>query len=408
MGAHPTNSLDVLIIGGGVAGSSLATVLARAGLGVAVVEREARFRDKVKGEGIHPWGYREVKSLGLTEALFSAGANELPIWQLYSDRVPDEPFLWESDPANPLPEVTVAHPALQDALISAAANAGAVVYRPARAILIPGSDPPEVEVLVGDRTTRLSPRLIVGADGRNSIVRRWMGAALDRDPAHHWLAGALFDRISLDEGKTHGASFEGGRTFVFPQGHGIARAYVVASNELANGIDGLERAKRVVEICSAALPEGAFENARSIGPVAKIQNNDVWPREIAKPPFVLIGDAAGANDPSVGQGLSLVFRDVRELRDLLLDGDDWARSIHEFARRRRAYFEVLRVHARWTGILTVEVGPEADRRREQVDRAREQDQTAGGFSMIFSRGPDGLEITEEARRHYFGEDLAGS
>ncbi len=46
---------DVAVVGGGVAGSSVAAVLASAGLGVVLVEREARFRDRVRGESIHPW-----------------------------------------------------------------------------------------------------------------------------------------------------------------------------------------------------------------------------------------------------------------------------------------------------------------------------------------------------------------
>jgi 2-polyprenyl-6-methoxyphenol hydroxylase-like FAD-dependent oxidoreductase len=55
--AMSTNpSFDVIVVGGGIAGSALASVLARAGLGVLVVEREERFRDRIRGEGTWSWG----------------------------------------------------------------------------------------------------------------------------------------------------------------------------------------------------------------------------------------------------------------------------------------------------------------------------------------------------------------
>jgi 2-polyprenyl-6-methoxyphenol hydroxylase-like FAD-dependent oxidoreductase len=403
--ASTATLVDVLIVGGGIAGASLACVLSTAGFGVALVEREAMYRDNVRGEGLHPWGYREVHDLDLVAPLDRAGATELPVWQLYTDRVPDEPFLWESDPVNPLPEVTVSHPALQEALFAEAARRGVAVFRPGRATMIAHDSTPEVDIASNNGATRIKARLIVGADGRSSTVRRWMGAKLVHDRRHHWLGGALFDRVTLAEGSTHGANFEGGRTFIFPQGRGVARAYLVASDGISAQIRGPERVKRFVDACADVMPEGAFDGARSIGPLAIVANNDVWSSAIAGENVILIGDAAGANDPSLGQGMSLVFRDVRELRDLLLDGRDWSAAIREFERSRREYFGVLRAHAQWTGILTVATGVEADQIRERAARAREIDPTAGGFTMIYSRGPDGLSIDEASRRRFFGEDV---
>ncbi|MER3485576.1 MAG: hypothetical protein C4345_06030 [Chloroflexota bacterium] len=69
---------------------------------------------------------------------------------------------------------------------------------------------------------------------------------------------------------------------------------------------------------------------------------------------------------------------------------------------------MLRAHAQWLGMLTTEEGEEADARRERVARAREHDPAAGGFGLIFARGPDGLVADEAARRHFFGEDLVAN
>ncbi|HET8524475.1 MAG TPA: NAD(P)/FAD-dependent oxidoreductase [Thermomicrobiales bacterium] len=397
---------DVAIVGGGVAGSTMGAVLARAGLNVIVIEREAEFRDKVRGEGIHPWGYREAKRLGLDSAFAAAGAVELPVWQTYTNRVPDEPSLWAEDQTNGLPEVTVFHPALQDALLAYAAEQGARIFRPAQAISLYPGRPSVLDVRVDDRRYELAARLVIGADGRTSQVRKWIGARTESDPMHHMFGGARLAGADLPEGATHGTTFPGGRMFAFPQGNGFARAYLVGQPELLRPLQGATHRDAYVEFCASVLPSGILDNASPVGPVAFFPNNDIWSSNLAAEQVILIGDAAGANDPSVGQGLSLVFRDVRILSDLLLNERDWPHVIHAFAEQRTAYFDVLRQHAKWFAQLLIDTGPSADALRAQVAHAREQDPTAGGFATIFSRGPDGLVADEPARRHFFGEDLS--
>src|SRR5918999_6498040 len=65
---------DVIVVGGGIAGSTLGGVLARGGLGVLVVEKEARFRDRIRGEGTWPWGVAEARQAGLAELMEAAGS----------------------------------------------------------------------------------------------------------------------------------------------------------------------------------------------------------------------------------------------------------------------------------------------------------------------------------------------
>src|SRR5581483_3915567 len=66
---------DVVVVGGGIAGSALATVLARHGLGITVLEREPVYRDRVRGEYLAPWGVAEAQQLGLIDRLLSTGGS---------------------------------------------------------------------------------------------------------------------------------------------------------------------------------------------------------------------------------------------------------------------------------------------------------------------------------------------
>ncbi len=71
----PGRSVDVIIVGGGIAGSCLGGVLARAGLGVVVLEKEPRFRGRVRGEGTWPYGVADALATGLSDVLGHAGAH---------------------------------------------------------------------------------------------------------------------------------------------------------------------------------------------------------------------------------------------------------------------------------------------------------------------------------------------
>ncbi len=193
---------------------------------------------------------------------------------------------------------------------------------------------------------------------------------------------------------------------VFPQTDGKFRAYLAGPNALHRELLGPGAMQQFIDRVAACFPKGAFANAKPVGPMGFFPNADVPVDPIAGDNLVLIGDAAGANDPTQGQGLSLVFRDVRTLRDLL--AEDTATAPQRFAEARRAYYHVLRTHAAWSAPLLTETGETADALREQVKRAREVDPAADGYGMLFALGPDGLPTDDEARRRFYGEHLPGA
>lgn len=397
---------DVAIIGGGVAGSALAVTLRRAGMEVALIEREPSFRDRIRGEAIHPWGVREVDALDLRELLDAAGALELPYWTTYRERVPSEPYAWTTDVPDSPPELSVGHPRLQETLFRAAEAAGVHAFRPATASATHSDNGWILAIDGGGGETTVNARLLVGADGRNSTTRKLIGAIAPRDPIHHQFGGLLLTGVDLARDSAHQGYFDGGFAMVFPQRDGTFRAYLAGPNALHRELLGPGAMQRFIDRVAACFPEGAFANAKPTGPMGFFPNADVPVDPIASDDLVLIGDAAGANDPTQGQGLSLVFRDVRVLRDLL--AKDIATAPQRFAEARRAYYHVLRTHAAWAAPLLTETGETADALREQVKRAREIDPAADGYGLLFALGPDGLPTDDEARRRFYGEHLPGA
>jgi 2-polyprenyl-6-methoxyphenol hydroxylase-like FAD-dependent oxidoreductase len=300
----------------------------------------------------------------------------------------------------------VNHPGLQEALFAEASAAGAVTMRPAKAVASSRGDDGLLLVAIDadEGQTLVRTRLAVGADGQESGVRRWMGAASIADPTHHLIGGCLVEGIDLDPDAAHMARYRGGVSLLFRHASGRLRAYLVCQPEAAAAMRGRQAADAFLATCAAAFPEGAFARARAVGPAAFFSGSDIYPDRIAGEGIVLIGDAAGANDPSQGQGMSLTLRDVRELRDLLLAGN-WQAAIEEFARRRPSWYEPLRAYAIWQGPLFTDVGPNADAARARQRRAAELDPWRNGYGAIFGLGPEGLPVTEAARRHYLGDDL---
>jgi len=145
------------------------------------------------------------------------------------------------------------------------------------------------------------------------------------------------------------------------------------------------------------------DGARKAGSLGFFPNSCTWSSRIALGHVVLVGDAAGALDPTQGLGTSLLFRDVRTLSDLLTADRDWERADE---RVRETATGVLRGAPRPRPVVRTSGlggGPEADRRRELNAAARERDPTLGGFATLEACGPDGLVPDEAARRIYLGE-----
>lgn len=387
---------EVCIVGGGIAGGALATALARAGRDVVVLERQTGYEDRVRGEFMQPWGVAEVQRLGLLDVLLAAGGNLLRRLIPYGEERTPEQALAEAGPFDQvIPGVPGAlafgHPAGCSALTAAAEAAGARIHRGVRGVEVEAGADPAISFGQDGARQRVRARLVVGADGRESTVRRQLGLGLAETPPAMFGSGLLVDGLKAwpFDDATIGAE-DDRMFFVFPQGGGRARLYLMYPVALRERIAGREKAQRFVEWFDIrSIPDGLLEGMTPAGPCAAYPMHDTWLAQPAVPGAVLVGDAAGYNDPVLGQGLSLAMRDVRDVVEVMSDGDWSARAFEGYARARTERLRRMRFTAQvFSAVHWVAAG--SRERRAQVRARMTADPSLGAHSAATVIGPDAL------------------
>ena len=401
---------DVITIGGGLAGAALAKRLAENGVRVLVLEREVAFRDRVRGEQMHCWGVAEARTLGLYELLLGTCGHEVRYW---SDQFVGFSQFGRRDLVKTSPHragsLNFYHPDMQEVVIGAAAAAGATVRRGAHVVGLISDGLPGVRVRE-DRNgeTVCRARLVVGADGRNSLCRRWGSFHIERDPEGMIIAGLLMEGVTAPEDRMS-ASLNPRLSMLsltVPLGGGRFRAYVTVHQDAREPTAApLSGEAHIAAFLAASIAAGApadwYEGARAAGPLASFDARDTWVSHPHRAGVVLIGDAAASNDPSWGCGLSLTLRDVRVLADKLLASDDWSGAAESYAEEHDRHYGVIHRLTGWARALFYHPTRVPLAVREAALTRLLSDRTRG--LDIVGIGPDST-CDEVTRRRFFGED----
>jgi 2-polyprenyl-6-methoxyphenol hydroxylase-like FAD-dependent oxidoreductase len=180
---------------------------------------------------------------------------------------------------------------------------------------------------------------------------------------------------------------------VFPRAHGRVRLYLLHDLGQRGRFAGPDRQSTFLDAFRLrCLPDAdVFRAARPAGPCAFYPMNDTWTDGPAAPGVVLVGDAAGWNDPIIGQGLSIAMRDVRMVADVVRAGPD--RSVAAFApyvQERQERMRRLRTAAEVATALVATFTPAGAARRKAYNAIFRTDPVLGGPRLAPQLGPDNV------------------
>ncbi len=397
-----TNNPDVVVVGAGIAGASIAAVLARGGLEVLLLERQRAYRDRVRGEYMAQWGVLEARAAGLETAMRGKHAVDVRYRVPYDELfTPSAAEMAKRDNSTIFPDVLgplcASHPEACQALADEAVRLGAGLVCGVTDVRVQAGTRPSITYRNGSEM-QVRPRLIIGADGRTSTVRKQSGIHLKKAPATHVVAGLLVEGASRWPDDQYSIGVEGDLQFyVFPQGGGRLRLYTCHANEQAArwaGRAGLQRFLQAFAGLRSVPAALGLGDVTAAGPCATFSGEQTWCDQPYADGVVLAGDAGGYDNPVDGQGLSLAMRDVRQLSELLLATGDWTVAGlgpygHQRAERLRRMRRVSRTFAALMTDFTAEGRARRSRYYAASRAGRDDVRIALGAIWV---GPDRLPV----------------
>src|SRR5882762_507111 len=338
---------DVIVIGGGPAGSTVASILAREGRKVVLFEKE-RFPRHHIGESLMTDTYFTFQRMGLLEKLKAS-----PFVRKYSVQFANpagkesRPFyFFEANHHESAVTWQVTRAQFDLMLIEHAADQGATVYQetPIKRVLFAESRAYGVEARMADGSLQeFHAPVVVDASGQSALLSNKMGWRV-RDPK---LKKAVL--YSYFKGAHREPDLNGGATLVLrtpagsngwfwyiPLEDDITSVGVVADPDYLLKDRGKDLAKifyEEIEKCESCRKRVA--GAERVDKIYSIIDYSYRSKQCAGDGFILIGDAYGFLDPIYSSGVLLALK----MAELAADSIHDAFNNNDFSRERLGQFQ---------------------------------------------------------------------
>lgn len=337
---------DVIIVGAGPVGLHLGALLLQEGVAVRILEQRAVPRADSRAIGIHPPALAALALTGVAAPMLAEGVHiptgiarsagrevarlrlDPPVLTLKQART--EAILaarvMELDPEALVRGFCVADLADGGPFVTLSGSPNPVLTPPGSPNPVPGRQQADG----GQRNHHLQARLVVGADGARSAVRRLLGIPTSgRDYPDTYLMGDFPDTGT--DGRAAVLHLEpGGIVESFPLPGGLRR-WVAHTDSLLQDADAAALALLILDRTGARVPAAENSMLSAFGVRSR------FARHMVRGRVALVGDAAHEISPIGGQGMNLGWLDAAALAPIIvaaLRGENTGARLASFDRRR--------------------------------------------------------------------------
>lgn len=365
---------DIVIVGCGPVGATLASLLAKYGLRIAVVEQAAGVYDKPRAITLDHEALRVFQACGLAEMMENSiaphpGTHYLgvdgDIIKIFDPMPPPYPLAW-------IPTATFVQPDLEKALRARLAECDRIDVLLSTQVTDFTQDGEGVSVTVSDLADGsarvLRARYLVACDGANSFVRKRLGIALEDLAFDEWWM--VVDAFTTEPAKRPDKCFQycrPSRPGTYLPGPGALRRWEI---KLLPGED----------TDAAGTPENVL---RLLGGFTDTSDLTVWRSAVYRFHALLarhwrsghvfmMGDAVHQTPPFLGQGLCAGIRDAANLAwklALVLRGTADAALLDSYESERQPHVRSVVATAKEFGKIIGELDPAAAVARDARLRA---------------------------------------
>ena len=326
---------DVVVVGGGPAGATTARLLGEAGWTVILLDAQTFPREKPCGEGIMPTGVRLLDQWGLLQKIPEAQRHPIRGVEFVVNETARVRGDFPDMGAGYRTGLGVRRRILDELLLRhAGALPSVAIHEGEPAKDVRRTARGAIEVLT-DRSAYRA-RLVVGADGIRSLVRRKVGLDTARGRRQRF---GIRTHFQLPPGTSPGEYVcvehdVRDQCFTTPVGDSEVQISLLVDKPGMRAFAGrLEPAFQDAVNRRPRLRK-LLDGAQRISPILACGPFDTWPSRRTADNVLLVGDAGGYLDPMTGEGISLALQGSVWAAEVI---DDGLRSGDLSSRRLRPY-----------------------------------------------------------------------